>query len=321
MTDFLIAEKGKELGCETELTQWINTVLSRVKIVYTDIDGTVLGKRGCLLVDGSNLPSAHTAQSIVAANLCKDFVVVPCTGRSVTQLIEISRLLGWDDFIGEAGAVRSYWDCSKGIRENVYETPCWPENLQSQISSDNTPLDIINSSGAMEALLATFPGQIEYHSPWNVNRKATNVLRGRIDTSQANLLFEELSIPITLIENGVIAPSAHTLIESSDPVRAYHLAPTGASKAQAIRADLNRRGLTKDEAIMIGDGMADLDCADQVAAVFMMQNSLKAPGMDVAIASTANAYVTKGAQGDGWSQTISALLGSKDFARKDSAAI
>lgn len=312
MSDFYKIEQTGETTYDSSHRRWVREILERVKIVYTDIDGTVLGKRGCLLVDGANQPSANTAQAIVSANLSDNFQVVPCTGRSVTQLIEISRLLGWNDFIGEAGAVRSYWHSERGVRENIYDTPTWSEDLQAQISADNTPLDIINSSGAMEILLSAYPGQIEYHSPWNVNRKATNVLRGRVDADQANLLFANLNIPITLIENGVIAPSAHTLIESREPVRAYHLTPTGATKSLAIRADLAHRGLSKDEAIMIGDGMADLECGDQVAAVFMLQNALTAPGMNAAVAAMPNAYVTQGAQGDGWTQVIQALLSAKD---------
>lgn len=285
--------------------------LRRVKVLYTDIDGTVLGKRGCLLVDGENRPSANTAQAIVEANLSPELKVVPCTGRSVTQLIEISRLFGWDDFIGEAGAVRSYWHAESGTRENVYDTPCWSHDLRKRASGDVTPLDLINASGAMDALFAAFPGQIEYHSPWNVNRKATNVLRGRVDAAQANLLFADFDIPISLVENGVIAPSAHTLIESSEAIRAYHLAPTGVTKGFAIREDIARRGLSKDEALMIGDGMADLECGPEVAAIFMLQNALRAPKMAAALAAMPNAYVTEGAQGDGWAEVLRAILATK----------
>ena len=285
--------------------------LRRVKVLYTDIDGTVLGKRGCLLVDGNNQPSANTALSIVEANLHSGFKVVPCTGRSVTQLIEISRLFGWDDFIGEAGAVRSYWHADKGVRENIYDTPGWPADIQSRISEKNTPLNMINTSGAMDALFAFFPGQIEYHCPWNVNRQATNVLRGRVDTAQANLLFTDFDLPITLVENGVIAPSSHTLVESDEPIRAYHLTPAGVTKGMAIRADLTQRGICKNEALMIGDGMADLECGEEVAAVFMLQNSLRSPQMETALASMPNAYLMEGSQGDGWAQLLRAIITSK----------
>ena len=289
----------------------MHDLLRKVKVLYTDIDGTVLGKRGCLLVDGSNNPSADTAAAIVEANLFAGLEIVPCTGRSVTQLIEISRLCGWDDFIGEAGAVRSYWHADAGYRENVYDTLGWSADLCATLSDDNTPLDVINASGAMERLFAAFPGQIEYHSPWNVDRRATNVLRGRVDPGAANELFVDLAVPITLVENGVISPSGHSLIDDGEPVRAYHLAPTGATKGEAIRADLKRRGIGRDEALMVGDGLADLECAPEVAAVFMLANSLKAPQMAATIEAVPNAYVTDGAQGEGWAQLVRAILASK----------
>ena len=41
--------------------------LSRVEVLYTDLDGTLLGPGGSLLVDGDGAPSAATAEAIVAA--------------------------------------------------------------------------------------------------------------------------------------------------------------------------------------------------------------------------------------------------------------
>ena len=303
---------NEKAGANSSKDNSLLNILRRVKVLYTDIDGTVLGKRGCLLVDGNNQPSANTAQAIVEANLHSGFEVVPCTGRSVTQLIEISRLFGWDDFIGEVGAVRSYWHADKGVRENVYDTPGWSADIQTRISEKNTPLNMINASGAMDALFAFFPGQIEYHCPWNVNRQATNVLRGRVDITQANLLFADFDLPVTLVENGAIAPSAHTLTESDEPIRAYHLTPTGVTKGMGIRADLEQRGFAKDEALMIGDGMADLECGSEVAAIFMVNNSLRSPQMETALSNMPNAYLMEGSQGDGWAQLVRAIIASKN---------
>jgi hydroxymethylpyrimidine pyrophosphatase-like HAD family hydrolase len=160
----------------------------------------------------------------------------------------------------------------------------------------------------MELLMDAFPGQIEYHSPWNVDRQATNVLRGRVDMTRAAELLSTVKPNITLIENGVIHPSAHTLIESSEPIRAYHLVPTGASKGAAIRADLKRRGLKREEALMIGDGLADLECVHEVAATFMVRNFLKGPGAEKLAAQHENVYLMQGMQGDGWSQLVRAIL-------------
>ena len=290
----------------------LDELLRKVKILYTDLDGTLLGRRGCLLVDGNNQPSARTANTIVAANLCDELTIVPVTGRSVTQLIEVSRLCDWNDFIAEVGAVRSYWHADKGLRENIYETPEWPDEVlrsaQDKRVPLKTPLDIINASGAMELLEQTFPGQVEYHSPWNVNRQATNVLRGRIDMARASELLATIEPAITLVENGIIQPSAHSLVASDEPIRAYHLTPTGASKATAIRADLAYRGIRREEALMIGDGLADLECAPEVAATIMVRNFISDQAMEELAALTPQVYVTRGARGDGWSELVHAIL-------------
>jgi len=282
----------------------LDALLGGIRILYTDLDGTLLGLRGCLLVDGDNKPCADTANTIVQANLCENLTIVPCTGRSVTQLIEISRLCGWNDFLAEVGAVRSYWHADEGWRENIYDTPLWPEG----ILNGKTPLDVIKESGAVELLQEAFPGQLEYHSPWNINRQATNVLRGRVDMQRAEELLAQVEPAITLVENGVIHPSSHTLIESDEPIRAYHLAPTGVTKGTAIRADLERRGLKREEALMIGDGLADIECAPDVAAVMMVHNFVSNPATEKVAAQSPNAYVMNGYQGDGWSQLVSAIL-------------
>jgi len=283
----------------------LDEILGGVRILYTDLDGTLLGRRGCLLVDGENRPCADAARTIVDANLCEQLTIVPTTGRSVTQLIEISRLCGWDDFLAEVGAVRSYWHADEGRRENIYDTPLWGDDV---LAGQGTPLDVITESGAVKRLQEAFPGQLEYHSPWNVNRQATNVLRGRVDMARAAEILARIEPPITMIENGVIHPSSHTLVESDEPIRAYHLAPTGVTKGTAIRADLARRGLKREEALMIGDGLADLECAHDVAAVMMVRNSLLNDGMAERMEQTDGAYLMSGAQGDGWVELVRAIL-------------
>ncbi|MCL2491871.1 MAG: HAD hydrolase family protein, partial [Coriobacteriia bacterium] len=79
-----------------------------VKVVYTDLDGTMLGRGGTLLVDGTGNPSTRTAEAVVALTKA-GIPIVPVTGRSDFQLVEIVRMCGLDDFIGESGAVLSWW--------------------------------------------------------------------------------------------------------------------------------------------------------------------------------------------------------------------
>jgi hydroxymethylpyrimidine pyrophosphatase-like HAD family hydrolase len=287
----------------------VRAQLARTKVLYTDLDGTLLGNRGRLLVDGDNQPSARTAQAIVRVNSTAGLTVVPTTGRSVTQLMEISRLCGWWDFIAETGAIRSYWDTDARDRINYYDTPTWSAET---LSDGRTPLDIIEASGALEVLQAAFPGQIELHAPWTVNREATDVLRGRVDMTRAATLLADITPTITLVENGVIHPMQNTLAPSDEPIRAYHLTPSGVSKRTAIEADLARRGLTGADAVMIGDGLADVQTAPAVALVFMVNNALGDRGLDDTIEATPNAVVTRGARGDGWAELAGAWLAARN---------
>jgi hydroxymethylpyrimidine pyrophosphatase-like HAD family hydrolase len=295
--------------------------LSQARILYTDLDGTLLGRAGCLLVDGEGRPSARTAAAIVSLNQLgtDELTIMPCTGRSVTQLLEITRLCGWHDFIAEVGAIRSYWDAVSGTRETLFDTPEWPAEAGGD---GRTPLEIIEAAKGFERLMAAFPGQLEYHAPWNVNRQATNVLRGRLDYARAQALLADITPSVTLVENGVIAPTRHGLdaapLEAGGrpmPIHAYHLVPAGTSKCTAIQADLRRRDLTRDQAIMVGDGLADLQCAPAVGLCVLVQNALTSHNLNAQIAATPNARLTVGARGDGWVSLAAALLTAKAAAK------
>jgi len=78
--------------------------LSKVEILYTDLDGTLLAPGGCALADAQGTPSTGLAEAIVALNSA-GLTVVPISGREVDQLFELTRLLGWRDYIAEAGAI------------------------------------------------------------------------------------------------------------------------------------------------------------------------------------------------------------------------
>jgi len=100
--------------------------LARVEVLYTDLDGTLLAPGGCALADDSGAPSTVLAEAIVALNRA-GLSVVPISGREVEQLFELARLLGWRDFIAEAGAITV-----RGVRpahEVEYSRGAWDESL------------------------------------------------------------------------------------------------------------------------------------------------------------------------------------------------
>lgn len=284
--------------------------LKNVDIVYTDLDGTLLGRGGTLLIDGEGNPSTNTAEAVVAANKA-GLKIVPVTGRSCAQLTEITRMCGWFDYIAEAGAIRSYFDGKE--REFIFDIPEWNTELKRQLTT-KTPIDIIREHGVVEKLMEAFPGSIEYHTPWDVHRSATEVLRGFLNRQAALELLDEIDLPLSLIDNGVIHPRMHTLKESDEPIRAYHLTPAGVSKRRAIALDLEHRGIDPSRAIMIGDAPSDMLCAEVVSASILVENALRSPGIDKRIDNIENTAIVEGFAGDGWSRVINEVL--KHFSSK-----
>lgn len=278
--------------------------LKNIDIVYTDLDGTLLGRGGTLLIDGEGNPSTHTAEAVVAANKA-GLKIVPVTGRSCAQLTEITRMCGWTDYIAEAGAIRSYFDGKD--REFIFDVPEWNTALKRKLDI-MTPLEVIREQGVVEKLMETFPGCIEYHTPWDVYRDASEVLRGFLNRQAALEVLDTIDLPLSLIDNGVINPRKHTLKESDEPIRAYHLAPAGVSKRRAIALDLERRKIDPERAIMIGDAPSDMLCAEVLSASLLVENTLRSPGIDKRIDNIPNTAVVEGQVGDGWARVINTVL-------------
>ena len=273
------------------------TALSRVRVLYTDLDGTLLARGGSVVADGSGAPSTATVESIVALNRA-GLSVVPVSGRTRLQLTEVVRLLGWTDFIAEVGSV-----LVRGAgphRRVTYNTGEWPSGL---LGEGQTPYDLIRDSGALQTLQEAFPGRLEYHTPWHRDREASHLLRGCLDVAEAQHLLDELELPISLLDNGRVHPPTHGLA-CLELVHAYHLVPRGVSKAQAISLDLAERGLGADQAAAIGDSATDLEMAQSVSLMALVDNAFESVGVLEALESSQSTRVVRlaGTRGDGWSE-------------------
>lgn len=267
--------------------------LAEVRILYTDLDGTLLGPGGTLLVDGGGRPSITAASAVVDVNRA-GLPVVIVSGRSRLQLVELARVCGWNDFIAEAGAVRSRFD---GVhRELIFDTPEWPADLPGP---GRTVFDEILASNAYEGLVEAFPRQVEYHDPWHLNRDATHVLRGCFDTAAAQDVLDRFALPLDLLDNGLVRRKAHGLV-CDGPLHAYHIVPKGVSKRRAIELDLIDRGLEPRQAAIIGDAQTDLRSAPSVGLAVLVENALAVPGLERELSEYPNAVVVDGERGDGW---------------------
>ena len=276
--------------------------LARASVLFTDLDGTLLAPGGLLLGDAHGAPSVATAEAVVAINRA-GLAAVITTGRNRLQCMELCRVLGWRAFIAELGTV--VVDDLNG--PPAYFLGDWPEGA---LLPGETPFDAIVRSGAPDVLRRLFPGRIEEHTPWHLDREATHVLRGNIDVAEARAALDELELPVAINDNGIVRAPQNTLVGVTE-VHAYHLVPKGVTKTRAIRQVLAGRGLTREDALAIGDSATDVEMADAVALGVMVRNALDDGRVLAEAAWRDNVVATRGERGEGWTELASAWLAAR----------
>jgi len=279
--------------------------LAHVEVLYTDLDGTMLARGGCVLADAAGDPSTRVVDAIVSLNRA-GLKVVPVSGRTRPQLTELARLLGWTDFIAEAGCVRVH-DIGRPTNRIIYDTGVWPEGT---LAGGETPFEAIRRAEAVEALQRTFPGQVEYHSPWHHNREGSHLLRGCLDLADAQAVLDTLDLPVGILDNGIVHPAQHGLACFDGPIHAFHLVPKGVGKAESISADLVERGLTAEKAAAVGDSVTDLDMARATGVMVLVGNAFESPSVRAALENGHydNVVAACCSRGDGWAELAAAWL-------------
>jgi hypothetical protein len=265
-----------------------------VKVLYTDVDGTLVGPLGNLLWDGDRNPTAVATEALVRAAR-EGLEIVAVTGRARAGMWEVARLLGLATWFCELGGVRVY---ERG-EQVVHDHGAYP--------GPDAPGEALAEARAL--LMARFPGRIEEHTPWNTAREASVLLRGEVDPGEARMVLEEGGFGWTeLVDNGVI-PSRFETLAALDRIRVYHLVPQGVSKLAAIAADRALRGLRREECAMVGDAAADLDCRVEVGRCFLVANALvKDPSLAWAAEAGSGVEVLRGGHGHGFAEAVAALL-------------
>jgi len=276
--------------------------LTRVEVLYTDLDGTLLGRGGSLLVGGEGQPSLATARAVMRLNIAALPVVIT-TGRNRIQTAELARVLGWRGFIAELGCVIVP---DRGA-DPLYFTGDWPEG---SLEPGDTPFAVIERAGALPALMRAFPGRIEPHAPYHLDREATHVLRGCLDVADARNVLRPLSVPVDIIDNGIIHPLSTGLVDLPE-MHAYHLIPTGVTKSGAVAHDIARRGLQANQAAAIGDSAADVAMADVTALAVMVANAGDDERVSAEAAARPNVFATALKRGDGWAEFAEAWLAQR----------
>jgi phosphoglycolate phosphatase len=248
-----------------------------IKCVYTDLDGTLLGRGASLFRTADGDFTLLPARALEACHRAGAEVVIK-SGRRRTQVMEDARLIGQSSYIFEVGT---------GMVIDGELTFLTGE-LQPQ--DGRTVHDQIAESGAPELLLSAFDGRLEPHLPWALDREVSHLFRGSVDAREANqLLGAEGHGGLRFVDNGEIAPGTN----------GFHLIPAGCSKATAVAAHMRARGYAREECIGVGDSREDLEVAEVVGRLFLVANAAVGDGP-----SFANVEHTEAAMGEGFYEAV-----------------
>lgn len=267
----------------------------RVRVLYTDIDGTLVGPRGDFFLDSGEELTLVAAEAVVTARRA-GLEIVPFSGRNRDSVANVARLIGAETWIAELGGVRSY----ERNAEIVLDTGDYP--------GKDAPEPELRRAG--EGLVETWPARVEEHAPWNEHRLVSYMVRGEIDLDEAARWLGDHGFGwAEITDNGVIPRSYPAL--DVETVRVYHLSPRGVSKRAGVAADRARRGLSREETAVIGDAVSDLECRHEVGRAFMVANAVeKDATLRALVESAGNAEVTTGAYGAGFAEAVATLLGN-----------
>ena len=265
-----------------------------LRCVYTDLDGTLLGRGSSLFRDAEGGFSLAQARGLEACHRAGVEVVI-MSGRREPQVHEAARLMGQTSYIYEAG-------CAFAIDG---ETTLMTGEMVPDESG--TVYEQIEARGVPKLLFEHFEGRLEYHSPWHHGRVLSHLFRGKVDVDEANELLEERGAgDLRLLDNGAIGREMAAI---EGPTHAYHLVPKMVSKAGAVAAHARARGYDPADCIAVGDSVEDLEVAAAVGRFFVVANGPERdPGLRAALSSWDNATVTEGSMGDGFYEAIVSTL-------------
>jgi HAD superfamily hydrolase (TIGR01484 family) len=270
------------------------------RIVYTDLDGTMVGPRGSFWHTADGGLTAEPATALLELHRA-GIPLVLVSGRTERQLVEAARIFAADGLIAELGALVA-WDGGRS-------THLLPGELPAEYAG-RAPMDVMAELGIVEKLFARHPGRLEWHAPWHADHTADAMLRGRVDPLEVEAELAELGAGwLTLKDNGAL-PTTSRMGLSPDalPPRVYHLMPRGISKGAAIAWDLQRRGVAPADAVAIGDSVSDLDMAASVGHLWITANGAAVEGMTELLEALPDVSVADAAMGDGWAQAVRASL-------------
>ncbi|MGI8730961.1 MAG: HAD family hydrolase [Solirubrobacteraceae bacterium] len=267
-----------------------------MRALYVDLDSTLLGPDGALLRGGDRQFSLMGVRALEACHRAEVEVVL-MTGRRKATVAELARLFGQRAYIYESGS------CLVVDGEELWLTG------ELMPGPSGTIHEQIEASGAPALLLEHYAGRLEYHDPWHHGREVSHLFRGLVDASEVDELLASAGHgALRLVDNGGVHRRSPDLV-GLDQVRAYHLVPRGASKANAVARHMRAQMIASEEAIAVGDSREDLETAAHVGAFWFVANALQRdPSLRDAIAGRANVHVAEQTHGAGVYEAVVTTL-------------
>jgi len=243
-----------------------------LRAAYVDMDGTLLGRGASLFHDADGAFTLLGARALEACARA-DVEFVPYSGRRQSTLLHDTRMIGVRSYIFEAGC---------GMVLDGELVPLVEE-------ADDGPANAL--------LLEAYAGRLQMYDPWNRGRESSRLYLGReVSVAEADELLIEAGFGgWRLVDNGLM----HGVDGGG---RAYHLVPREASKARAVAAHRQARGLLPEEVIAVGDSMEDLGAASVVGAFWLVANAT--PEVHSAALRLSNVRIAEGSNGAGVYEAI-----------------
>jgi HAD superfamily hydrolase (TIGR01484 family) len=223
-----------------------------ISCVYTDLDGTLLGRGASLFRTAEGDFTLLAARALEACHRAGAEVVI-ASGRRRAQVMEDARLIGQTAYIFEVGSALVIDGETTFLTGELQ--PREGETIHAQVAA----------GGAPDFLVRHYAGQLEPHAPFHRDREVSHLFRGSVDVDEANeLLAAEGHAALRLVDNGEIGPDTHT----------FHLIPAEVSKARAVAAHMRARGYAREECVAVGDSREDLEVAEVVGRLFLVSNAV-----------------------------------------------
>ncbi len=285
-------EKIKKIKFFKDYKKEIKNSLSDLRVIYSDLDGTLLNDKGCLIKDvcGNYFFGVVRLFKEIAKN---GWDIVLASGRNKLQLKYNAMLLSVKNYIPELGCEMVY-----DFGEKVYTTFDL-KKFNYEITRGGKDLIKI-----IEILKKEFPGKIESLLEWSMERTYNALLFGDINLEKANkLLIDNGFGGLSLEDNGY--SNLVNLNLNVENLRIYNLVPKGVHKSSAIIVDKKVRNFTKNQCIALGDSISDLKMAEEVKYFFLMRDSIEKDIKIIdKIINYENVFITTGKMNRGWAEVI-----------------